>query len=806
MKLYRYILKNRNRLFINFAGLSIGMASFLIITIYVRNELSYDRFHSKADRIYRITIENDYGTGVMHPAWIRGNWAANMALEFPEVEKTVRLVPFRNAVISIGDNRFYSGNAYATDSTFFDIFDFEIISGNAKKAFSQPGRAFISKSLAMTYFGSIDVLGKKIETLHQQDSEPNTYIIDGVMQDFPENSHFTADLLTSFSQNDESAWSYTYILLGKDVDVVSFTQNYQQLIEEQIIRENTMTTHLQNARDIHLFSNKAREMAKNGSIRVVLLLAASGLIILFIVLFNYLNLCRVQFFANIRSVKVKMINGASRKIIAREIIGYAVLLTSASIFMGMVIASRFKITREINVFSLDNLWELTILSIFFIALISFLSVLPLLTTKNISGIETRHKSHHVFSVPIIAQFILAIFTISGAIILNRQMDLVVDKHPASRDNDIIVIAENQWNTIQRYETFKEELLKEPSIVDVTGVMEKPAGDIMDGFNFTMEGINFEKEQMINVLTIDSNFFQFMGIHPLAGTVELQFTPSMQWEKDAHDLSQHERFNFLDAAKVRELEKKVLGYSEQYIINMSALRLMGIADPDVAIGRSFSLDYHLRHVFPDGRIVGVVPDFHYTNLYQPERPLVMIPRKMFSYCFLIKLEPGQHAQGIEAIRSQWEKINPEYPFQYEFITDSYRNFYSGEYTQARVLSLFSLMIVILTSLGVLSLTSFMVQKRTKEVGIRKVNGAKTWEIMAMLNSSYVKWVSAAFILATPAAWYAMNQWLQNFAYRTQLSWWVFLLAGLAVLTITLFTVSWLSWQAARKNPVEALRYE
>ncbi len=807
MRLYRYIFKNRVWLFINLVGLSIGIASVLIITIFVRNELSYDRFHSKADRIYRMTTESDYGSVVMHPAWLRGDWPVKMASELPAIEKTVRLVPFRNAVIRIGDNIFYSSNAYATDSTFFDFFDFEIIAGDAQKSFSQSGRAFVSKRLAMKYFGSVDVLGEKIKVLHQRDSESGTYIIDGVMDDFPENSHFKVDLLTSFAKNDEFAWAYNYLLLKEGADLLSLKNSFQQLIEERINRENTANIlHLQNIKDIHLFSNKSREMSKNGSIRVVLLLAASGLIILFIVLFNYLNLSRVQFFANIRSVKIKMINGASKKNIASEIIGYSFLLTLASILMGLMIATRFSITQDINVFSANYLWELLMISLFFVLLIAFLSVLPLFTTRNISGIETHLRLQRIFSVPIIAQFTLAIITISGAILLNRQMDLIIGKHPASQDSDIIVIADNQWNAIQRYETFKEELMKEPSVLDVTGVMEEPAGDIMDGFNFEMGGVNFEGEQMINVLATDSNFFQFMGIQPLAGTVELKFTPSMQWENAAYELSQRERYHLLDENESRELEKKVLGYSEQYILNESALRLMGIADPQEAIGRSFSLDYHLRHVFPDGRIVGVVPDFHYTNLYQPERPLVMIPRKMFLYSFLIKTQPNQHAQALEVIHSHWKKINPEYPFQYEFITDSYKKFYSGEYTQARVLSAFSLVVIILSSLGVFSLATFMMQKRTKEIGIRKVNGAKTWQIVAMLNKNFVKWVVIAFVIATPIAWYAMNRWLQNFAYRTELSWWIFALAGLLALGIALLTVSWQSWLAARRNPVEALRYE
>jgi putative ABC transport system permease protein len=322
----------------------------------------------------------------------------------------------------------------------------------------------------------------------------------------------------------------------------------------------------------------------------------------------------------------------------------------------------------------------------------------------------------------------------------------------------------------------------------------------------MEGIEKKEGQSINIFTTDSNFFSSLGIHPLAGTTELGFTPSQKWESDAVELSQLRENKSSDKQKLAELEKRVGGYREKYILNQSALKMLGIYNPGKAIGKRFRINFFLPDLFPEGEIVGVVPDFHYTNLHSEEKPLAIAPRKMFNYCFLISIDPKQRGKAIAKIASAWQKINPEFPLQYEFITDTYRKVYAGEYAQTRVLSLFALISIILSALGIFAMAAFSMQHRIKEIGIRKVNGAKVFEILALINKDFVKWIAIAFVIATPVAYFTMRIWLQNFAYKTELSWWIFAVAGLIALGIALLTVSWQSWKAATRNPVEALRYE
>jgi putative ABC transport system permease protein len=272
------------------------------------------------------------------------------------------------------------------------------------------------------------------------------------------------------------------------------------------------------------------------------------------------------------------------------------------------------------------------------------------------------------------------------------------------------------------------------------------------------------------------------------------------------LSQLRQNKDVEQAKITQLERKLGNYREKYILNESALKLMGIRKPEDAIGKRFRLTFFLPDLFPEGEIVGVVPDFHYTNLHSKEKPLVIAPRKIFNYCFLIDIDPNQREKAIATIASIWQRINPEFPFEYEYITDSYQKVYAVEYAQTHVLSMFALISIILSSLGIFALAAFSMQRRIKEIGIRKVNGARTSEVMILLNKDFIKWVAISFVIASPLAYLSMHKWLENFAYKTELSWWIFALAGLLAMGIALLTVSWQSWRAATRNPVEALRYE
>ncbi len=808
MSIIRKLQQGLSWFSINLLGLSSAMACVIATFLYVGNELSYDRMHSKAGRIYRVTTDSNDGETSMHPARVAGDWPGQLMTEYHAIEKMVRLVPFRKAVVKIGDQKFYSLNAFSTDSSFFDVFDFKVLSGNREKAFSLPGRAFISQSLALKYFGSIDVTGREITIIHQQDPNPKTFIIDGVMEDFPKNSHFHAELLTSFTTvEDRTTWAYTYFLMKAGTDAEALRNAIQKKWEkENKDKSSVQILHFQKLTDIHLFSHKTREMEKNGDIRSLILLGSGAFIILMIALINFLNLSRVQFISGIKSIKVRMIIGASKIRIVGDMLTNSLVLSVLSFLAGIIIAleiGRVLGTRIIQPYQITGL---VLVAFGYILIIGLISVLPLF----ISGFSLDRKNtginRNLYAAPLIVQFTLSVIAITCTIGLYRQMNYLRSQHPASRNANMLVIADNPWETIQRYETFKSELLDNTSIENVTAAMEEPGGDILDNCPFKMEGLDTKEDQAINIFTMDANFFNSLGIHPVAGTTNIDPATSRQWESDAIDLSNLRKAENSDEQAITEMERKLGNYREKYILNQSALKMMGISNPQDAIGKGFRLTFFIPDLFPEGEVVGVVPDFHYTNLYSEEKPLAIAARKLFNYCFIITIDPRQRKKALETLQATWQKVNPEFPLQYEYITESYQKVYTTEQSQTKVLSLFALISVTISALGIFALAAFSMQRRTKEIGIRKVNGARVVQIMVMLNEDLIKWVFIAFLIACPIAWYAIHKWLQNFAYKTALSWWMFAAAGTVAVAVALLTVSWLSWRAASRNPVEALRYE
>jgi putative ABC transport system permease protein len=440
---------------------------------------------------------------------------------------------------------------------------------------------------------------------------------------------------------DRTTWAYTYLLLKKGADVDALRSTIQRNWEtENKSNDSVPILYLQKLTDIHLFSQKTREMEKNGDIRSIILLVSCTVLILFIVFINYLNLSRVQLIARLKSVKIKLINGASKWIVGCEIAYESLFLSVLSIMSGFFIADWLGEPLKISVLQSGRIYGIAIISLGFIVSIALLAVFPLCSSKIVADIKMTSKKESLYTFPLVVQFALAILAITSTLILNRQLDFINTKHPASQNANMLVIADNPWQAIQRYELFKTELLKNSSITNVTAAMEEPGGDILDAVAFEMEGVGKKPGQAINIFTTDSNFFSLMGIHPLSGTTELGSTPSQQWESDAVDLSNLRQNSNADKQKLADLERKVGNYREKYILNQSALRLLGINKPEDAIGKRFRLNFFLPDLFPEGEIVGVVPDFHYTDLHSAEKPLAIAPRKMFNYCFIISINPAK----------------------------------------------------------------------------------------------------------------------------------------------------------------------
>ncbi len=799
----RKLYINRKYLIINIVGLSIALSSILLVFSFVKNELSYDRFHSKADRICRITQNTNTGISSMIDARFFRYKFLRLKQAHPEIEAITGLSSFRKAIVTIGDNSFYSTKVFGVDSSFFDVFDFKLIAGNKNTIFNNPNQAAITENLAKRYFGTTDVVGRQITIMHQRNDKAGVYTIKGVLKDFPENSHIKADILCSFRAAEMPlSWAYSYILLAKGVDCKALQASIQkQWDKENEARDTHPKVNLQPLTKIHLYSHKSREMEQNGNIRTLILLISGVLIILIVALINFLNFSYVRFLSELKYSRIKMVNGATKFNIIKEFFYETIALLVFVVTIGLLLKDFFQNYLHYNFYASQH--ELVFVIVCFALFIVFLALIPLFFRsfqENGSRVANHKK---LYQISLAVQLLLSMAAISSTLFIQKQIAYTNRLHPKASDSNIIVIPRNPDVAVANFELLKEELLKYPEIIAACGVSEEPGGTVTDNFPYFYNGDTSTNGKTLNVLVTDKDFFSFMGIKAIAGTTDLGTIPTYEWEQKAMKLWYLERYN----KKIpKGLKKEILSYSEKYIINKTALKHMGIKNPQDAIGKEFRINQQLNYLFPEGKIVGVVDDFHYTNVHDKVKPLAILPRKLFCHNFLFRIDAKNRAKALAIINRKWNEINKGIPFTYEFISESYHKVYKSEYQQMKVLSLFSVLSILLSIIGMYAMISYKLKQKTKEIGIRKVNGATVFEILKMLNADFVRLVTISFIISVPVTYYVMQKWLESFAYKTGLSWWVFAAAGLFVLLLTVITVTLQSLYIARKNPTEMIRYE
>jgi len=799
--LARKINKNRQYFIINIIGLSLALSSLLLVFSFIKNELSYDKFHSKADRICRITQNTNTGISSMIDArfFTKGLYALKDT--FPEIVSATGLSSFRKAIVTIGDNSFYTDKAFRADTDFFKVFDFELIIGDKKTIFKNTNQVAITESIAKKYFGSNDVLGKEIKIMPQMGDKTEIYTIKAILKDFPTNSHIKADILCSYPDTKYSNWAYSYLLLSKNTSFKTLQQKIQKRWNEELKDKKIHPlVNLQALTDIHLHSHKTREMETNGNISELVLLASSVLIILIVAFINFVNLNYVQFLSNLKNIKIRIVNGASKQTIVKDFLYEVLILLGFVMSISLVFINLFVKKLHFNFYI--SKYEQVLLLSFFSFLIIFLAFIPFLYRKNNIKINHALKNKKTYQLSLLIQLLLSITAIASTLFIQKQMIYTNNLHPKAKDASVIVIPRNPSEAIANFELLKEQLLKYPEIISACGVSEEPAGTVVDNFPYSYNGDSTENDKTLNVLIVDNDFCSLMNIKPIAGSIDLGVIPSYEWEQKAIKLWYAEDYG----TAMPENTEEITNYEEKYIINKTALKHMGIKKPEDAIGKQFRIIHYMKYLFPPGKIIGVVDDFHYTNIHEKEKPLAIIPRKIFCHNFLFRIDTNNRAKAIALIENKWNEINKGIPFNYEFITDSYQKVYKNEYMQMRIIMLFAIISILLSLIGMYAMISFKLKLQTKEIGIRKVNGATTFEIIKMLNKDFVSLSIVSFVISVPIIYYAMQKWLENFAYKTELSWWVFALAGIFALLLTIITVSWRSFIVARKNPVKALRYE
>ncbi len=788
----RNIMKNKGTSIINILGLAIGMMAVLLIFQYIRFEKSYDRYFDNADRIQRLVFYRYYQTGLDKSVgnnYYVGQIAAD---KIPEIEKFCRCKKETQFVLA-GEQIFKEERTLFADSSFFDIFSHDVVSGDKKSFLRRPDVAVITRSTAYKYFGNENPIGK---TIYGVNPGKKPVTVQGVIKDVSKNSHLKFDIVISLSTVTNSSYCYTcnntntYFLLRKGTDPLKVADKITSLAKEyfksaKVEIDYPIEYHLQPISDIHLHSNYRFEFEPNGNNKYLSILLAIAFLILISAGLNYFNLYSSITGRRISGIGIKIINGASQKDIVSEFITEGLLTGFISLILSFILLFLlfpfFKSYLNID-FTLESAfqirtWLLPSSILIFLSLviglflgIKIYNVAPVVFLKKEIVIRSR-KFSRVFLL--ITQFVIAIILIGSTIGAVKQIRYMQKDAFTMNIDQVLVVRRpvaKEFNSSQT--AFQETLLKYPGISDITfsTILPGEKNDWVKG------GIALKGKDRLDYQFFQSDvapgFFKFFNVRLLAG--RQFFSDETNW----------------------------LGGARHLILNKEAALAFGEENYKDVIGQTLFDSDNKEDI---GEVVGIVDGYFQNSLDQEVKPTIFNCDQGGYYIF-IRLKSANVQEVISKVTDEYKKFFKDQYFEYYFLDDYFNTQYKSHIQLFKCFILFSVMAVIITALSLFGLVLMVSVTKTKEIGIRKLNGARVSQILFMLNKDIIVLVTIAFLIAVPLTWYSLHRWIENFAYRTELKWWIFGAAGILAFGIAILTVSRVSWRAATRNPVEALRYE
>ncbi len=795
----RYLFKNKLYSFINITGLAVGIATFILIMLYVNNEKSYDRFEG-SENIYRVFMDFKEGnTFVAGDAQTSNYIGPTLTDEFPEVLNYVRIYRFDKVTFKRGSQLFEESNGGMADASYFEIFNRSLSKGDVSTALKEPNTVVLTESLAKKIFGDEDPMQKSV---HAYYGEEVLLTVTGVIKDNMRNTHMTNNFLISFptlfswsafegqqSLNWDHCNYFTYLKLNAGIDKTLLTD---KVIASDFEEDEDERYNLEPLEDIHLYSNKPYEAEANGSISRVKFLIAIAFIILILSWLNYINLSTSKSLERAKEVGIRKVSGAQKtQLIVGSLVESAVLNVIAiilAVVLSVIMLSAFEnlsgktlLVPTTFVKQLLPILGFVFLGILLAGLYPAILLSSYSPAKALKGkIAASMGGLQIRKALITLQFLATIILLVGTITVTKQIDFL-EKQPigASLDRTIafngeLLTSDSDSIIRSKFRTLQSELKAMPMVKMATRAQSFP-GDGYDNLSSFVgivypDGTEDSRTNFYNY-SVQSEYFDLFNINFLSGGT------------------------FIDNPK---------GQSRNIIVNEEAMKKLNISTPEDAISKTVNF-FGIQWT-----IAGVVENYHHFGLKNAVQPIIILHRNS-SNNLLVKFDENLtnatgYAAAIAQVKSKWTKIFPESTFGYTFVDKKFDAQYQDERQFSSAFKIFTLLALLIACLGLFGLTSYTCIQRKKEIGIRKVNGATITEILALLNKDFMKWVITAFVIAIPISWYAMNDWLSNFAYRTNLSWWVFALAGVLVLGVAMITVSWQSFQAAIANPVEALKEE
>ena len=788
----RNLMKNKLFSFINISGMAIGLASCLLIALFVWDELLFDRFHPDGDRTYRVYNISNQSDGVSrYLPIVPYPFASYMQKDFPEVESTLRMMDlYGELLFEAKGKKMMEPNGLYAEPSVFDMLTLDVVSGNAPDALTKPNTIALSSTLARKYFGNTNPVGETLKANNE------VYEITAVFSDPPRHIHMKINFLLSFASTGwqtrfENNWQrqqlFTYLKLKPGSDAKALEAKFKPFVEKYAyptIQKQGITyvPYLQNIKDIHLNSSHFEwDVARHGNAQTVYVLAGTGILILIIAALNFVNLSTARAVKRIKEVGVRKVIGAHRKQLIQQFIVESLCITFAGLVLALLIVEIA--LPGLNAFSEKEL-ALPFTPLFMGFTVLFCCLLGFTAGSYpafyLSGFnpatalynkEGNAKGTALFrQALVVLQFMFSFFLITSAIVIISQHDLLINKDLGFEKEQLVLIPLRQAQ-LKNYESTKREFANHPNVVSSTIGFGIP-GDISAG-----DGV-IDPVTKTNLPTtlycVDHDYIKTMGMHVIAGRDFSRDFPSDE--------------------------------SQGFILNETAVKVFGFGSPEKAIGHGLDWNQWRNDSLKRGFVIGVVQDFHFKSLREKLTPVVMHIYPSAFWKIALRIKPANMPATLAHLKTTYERLDPEWAFTYKFADENFDEMYKSEEKLSSLFTIFTGLAIAVACLGLFGLVEYSVHQRTKEISIRKVFGASVHSLLVLLTRKYFGLVLMAFVVIIPVSYFAAQEWLNNFAYHITISPWIYVKAGGVILLITVFTVSFQSLKAAWTNPVESLRNE
>ena len=779
----RHIIKHIGYSVLNILGLTLGISSALFLIIYVADEVSYDRYHENADRIYRvsskITEPDDQFTWVVAQI----PFGPQVVHDYPEVQAYVRFINMPRALYKYEDKEFNEENFNFVDSTLFDIFTYKVLKGEVKSALTEPKKIVLTEKIANKYFGNTDPIGKTLTTGN------DTYEVTGVIQDVPTNSHFRFDAVAARNNLPKQIgnWGnfgvFTYLLFPKDFDVKAFETKIHEMYDTYMKpifgpMNIKMEYILEPITKIHLYSTKPGEPEPTGSITYVYIFGIVAIFLILIAAMNYMNLATARSTRRAREVGLRKVVGSRRGPLVAQFLSESILFTLVSLILSVVLVivllPKFNMLAGKS-FDLHIIYSpVVLLSLLGIIIIVgvfggsypafFLSRFSPVTV--LKGEITQGSAGSLFrKILVVIQFTVSVIMIICTLVVFRQLNYLKTMDQGFDQKNIIGLQLNQ-EMVRKYPVLKQTLLDNPNIKYVTST-NTPVGEGSGKEVFNVETDQGMTQKGINFAVVDHDFVDALGIKMVQG---------------------------------RDFEKDMPSDTlSGVVVNETFVKRMGWSDP---IGKKIEAgDANTLRA----RVIGVMHDYHQTGMYNGIESLLLAyrPNKNVIY---IKLSGNEMKQTLSFIESKWKEIFPDQPYNYTFLSERFNRQFEADEKRGLIFTMFTILAILIACLGLFGLASYMVEQRTKEIGIRKVFGANESIILRLISKDFLILVTIGILIAIPEAYYFMHQWLENYVYRSNIGVPLLIISALLTIVITFLTISYKAYQAAVMNPANSLKTE